>query len=166
MIELHVIGIPAPQGSKTAMLIGGKPRVIEGSSTTGRAKHKSWREGVTMAARDWLAEHPQPPLTEPIRMAIDFIFPLPAGDPYRTRHTVKPDAGKCARTTEDALVVAGLLKDDSLIFDTRITKRYAHGKQATGAVICIWPCGEEESADRDRMKCDAKEIRRAAKAAS
>lgn len=113
-----------------------------------------------MAARDWLAENPQPPLAEPIRMTIDFTFPLPASDMFRTRHTVKPDAIKCARTTEDALVVGGLLKDDSYIFDEHITKRYAHGVQTTGAIIRIYPCGEEESADREVLKCQAKEMRK------
>lgn len=50
MIELEVVGIPAPQGSKSAVLIGGKARLIEGSSTTGREKHKSWRQGVVKPA--------------------------------------------------------------------------------------------------------------------
>ena len=145
------------------MMIGGQARVIEGSSKTGREKHKSWREGVTMAARDWLRENPQPPLSEPIRMTVDFLFPLPSSDAFRTRHIVKPDAGKCARTTEDALVVGGLLKDDSFIFDTRITKRYAHGMETTGATIRIWPCGADEEADRAMLKNVAKEARKAAK---
>ena len=42
------LGFRVPQGSKSAVLIGGKARLIEGSSTTGREKHKSWRQGSSV----------------------------------------------------------------------------------------------------------------------
>lgn len=154
-----VIGIPAPQGSKTAVSIGGRARLIEGSSKTGREKHKSWREGVRVAATDWLRENPRPPIDEPVMMMAEFAFPLTASDPYRTRHTVKPDLSKILRSTEDAIVDAGLLRDDSLIFSVTVTKHYTVGDQSPGVVVSIMGYGDREAADRKRLK-DAAAARR------
>jgi Holliday junction resolvase RusA-like endonuclease len=160
-ITLDVVGVPAPQGSKTAMVIGGHARVVEGTSASGRMKHKSWREGVTMAARDWLTEHPQPPLCEPVRVKILFRFPLPGSDKYRTRHAQTPDIDKILRSTFDALVVGGILKDDSFIYEVSATKLYAHGDFPVGASIRIYPCGYDEKLDREFQKARAKALRSA-----
>ena len=143
------------------MMIGGHARVVEGTSTTGRMKHKSWREGVTSAVRDWLAEHPQSPLSEPVRVTICFRFPLPASDKYRTRHAQTPDIDKILRSTFDALVVGGLLKDDSFIYEVHATKLYAQGDFPVGASIRIYPCGHHELADREHQKARAKALRSA-----
>lgn len=160
MIELEVVGIPAPQGSKSAVMIGGKARLIEGSSTTGREKHKSWRQGVAQAGRDWLAEHPQAPLDEPIRMWMVFRFPLPGSDKYRTLHTVKPDLSKIIRSTEDAIVDAGLIRDDSLVFSLHVEKFYCQGETTPGATIALEGMGEFEARRRAELKEMAKEARK------
>jgi len=143
------------------MMIGGHARVVEGTSKTGRMKHKSWREGVTMAVRDWLVQHPQSPLCEPVRVNICFRFPLPASDKYRTRHAQTPDIDKILRSTLDALVVGGLLKDDSFIYAVHATKLYAHGDFPVGATIHLFPCGHDEMADREHQKAQAKALRSA-----
>lgn len=143
------------------MMIGGHARVVEGTSATGRMKHKSWREGVTTAVRDWLTEHPQPPLCEPVRVKITFRFPLPASDKYRTRHAQTPDIDKILRSTFDALVVGGMLKDDSFIYEVHATKLYAHGDFPVGATIHIHPCGYHETLDREFQKARAKAMRSA-----
>ncbi len=160
-IELEVVGLPSPQGSKTAVMIGGHARVIQAGSESGRMKHKSWREGVTTAARDWLTQHPRPPLCEPVRVTICFRFPLPASDKYRTRHAQTPDIDKILRSTFDALVVGGLLKDDSFVYEVQATKLYAHGDFPVGATIHIYPCGHHELADREHQKKQAKALRSA-----
>lgn len=160
MIELEVVGIPSPQGSKSAVLIGGKARLIEGSSTTGREKHKSWRQGVCQAGRDWLVANPQATLDEPIRMWMVFRFPLPGSDKYRTLHTVKPDLSKIIRSTEDAIVDAGIIRDDSLVFSLRVDKFYCHGDATPGATIVIQGLGEFEAEQRAELKLRAKEARK------
>ena len=46
-VRFNVIGVPAPQGSKTRMPNGA---MVEGSSATGRAKHRTWRQAVAHEA--------------------------------------------------------------------------------------------------------------------
>ena len=160
-IRFEVIGIPAPQGSKTAMMLGGKARVIDGSSTTGRAKHRAWRQDVHEVAAQVAQDCPEAPLDEPLLVRITFRFPLTA-DRHRTRHTVKPDVDKAIRATFDALTTAGLIRDDSIIYAIQATKTYARGTPS-GATIEIERHGDTERADRTRSIEVAKRARKEAK---
>lgn len=162
MIVLEVIGLPSPQGSKTAM----KGYVVEGSSDTGRANLKEWRRAVADAARKYLEGRPQAPLAEPLYAVVEFRFPLPASDRHRWRHATKPDLSKLIRSTEDALVHGGLLKDDSWIWKLDIEKRYAHGDETVGALIRIQPHGVAEREFREESKRRAADARKAARRAS
>lgn len=122
LVEFEVLGVPAPQGSKTAITIGGKARLIEGGSDTGRTKHKAWRTAVAEAARDVAADHDQAaPFDGPLYLSIEFRFPMPKSRPARARaagrwpHTVKPDLDKVLRATADGLTTGGLITDDARI---------------------------------------------------
>lgn len=114
-ITFDVIGLPAPQGSKTAMNIGGKARAVEGSSKTGRAKLKSWRAEVADRAVEALAELDHQ-YDGPVSVHILFRFPRPSTRPKRHHgwHTVKPDKDKIVRATFDAISASGLWRDDNL----------------------------------------------------
>ena len=162
MIVLDVIGLPAPQGSKTVM----RGYAVEGSSETGRANLKEWRRAVADAARRYLETSPRAPLAEALYLVVEFRFPLPASDRHRWRHTTKPDLSKLIRSTEDALVHGGLLKDDSCVWKLDIEKRYAHGDETVGALIKIQPHGLAESQFRDDSKRQAAVERKAARRAS
>lgn len=141
MITFEVLGLPAPQGSKTRMPNGA---LVEGSSTTGRAKTKAWRTSVAEAARH-IAAHPDvtAPLDGPLALDVLFRLPMPASRPKRLRvagigwHTTKPDVSKLLRATEDALTDAGLIRDDARICTVAIDKVEVIGW--TGAVITITP---------------------------
>lgn len=158
-ITLTVVGLPAPQGSKTRMPNGAM--VDGGSSATGRANLRAWRSSVKRAAQDWLATHPQAPLAEPLDLTITFWFPLPKSDPYRTLHATAPDASKLLRSTEDALVHGGLLADDRFVSDAVVRKRYAHGRPV-GADIEIRRNGHWEASCRDYLKRAARARKAAA----
>lgn len=156
VISLRVVGVPAPQGSKSAIVQGGRARVIEGKGA-GRQRHEDWRRAVDTAARAWLAEHPQPALDEPVAVAITFWFPLPAGDAYRTRHCTRPDSDKLVRSVFDSLVSAGLLRDDSLVWRHAAMKLYARN-EPPGALVEIEPYGDTEAADREELKARARKV--------
>lgn len=160
MIELRVVGVPAPQGSKSAFVRGGKVVTLEGKGA-GRQRFTDWRQAVATAARDYVLEHPQEAISEAVEVSVAFLFPLPAGDPYRTRHTTRPDIDKLARAVLDALVAGGVLADDSRVFSLNVSKRYTHGLPP-GAVITLMPSGELEAADREELKRRAREQRRGA----
>jgi Holliday junction resolvase RusA-like endonuclease len=123
VIDFYVVGRPAPQGSKKGFSRRGSTRVqlVEVS------KHvKPWREAVHAAAVEQKAIHGT--LTGALEAG--FTFYLPRGKTVtRLLPTTVPDLSKLIRSTEDALVTAGLIKDDSLI-----VRYIAPGKQyATGA---------------------------------
>jgi crossover junction endodeoxyribonuclease RusA len=142
-VVLEVLGVPAPQGSKTGFVRGGHVRMVEGTSKTGRAKHAAWRGAVADAARGaWGA---QPPLDGPLVLSITFRLPMPASRPKRARvagmvwHTTKPDLSKLIRATEDALTDAGVIRDDARICQLTVTKVEVVGW--TGATILVAPAG-------------------------
>lgn len=117
MIEFEIIGLPAPQGSKTAISRGGKAHVIDGSSATGRAKHKSWRDSVTATARDVADTEHGAPFKGPLRIDVTFRMPRPRSRPksHHGWHSVKPDKDKLLRSLFDGLEVGGLIANDSQI---------------------------------------------------
>jgi Holliday junction resolvase RusA-like endonuclease len=162
VIELNVIGTPFPQGSKSAFIRGGKAIVTEGSSKPGRAGHAAWRQAVATATRDYLQEHPRPAIDEPIGVSMDFRFALTA-DKYRVRHRRKPDLSKLIRSTEDAMVDGGLLKDDSCIFRLEASKVYAH-HEPPGCRVTVRLYGDIEADDREVLKAEAKQRRSGSRA--
>lgn len=150
--ELHVVGIPAPQGSKTRMPNGA---MVEGSSKTGRAATADWRRAVADAARDWVQCRNAPLLDGPLAVTIEFRFPLPKSDAHRTRHTTKPDIDKLERATLDALVAGGLIADDARIWQVVKTKIYAR-HCSVGADILVVSHAAAELVDREASKAAAR----------
>jgi Holliday junction resolvase RusA-like endonuclease len=159
VIRFEVFGVPAPQGSHTAVYSKKAQRAFVIPAGDQKA-HKAWRTAVKEAAEKWLEENPQPPLDEPLRIRIDFFLTLPAADKYRTRHAVSPDIDKLCRTTFDSLTDANLIVDDSRFYQVTLTKLYSRPNEVSGARITIEPCGEAESTDRERLKRDASEMRK------
>jgi Holliday junction resolvase RusA-like endonuclease len=119
LAAFDVIGLPAPQGSKTAIRVGNAARVIEGGSTSGRVKHKAWRAAVAEAARSVADDKPY---DGALALSITFRMPMPASRPKfaqvlgKIPHIVKPDKDKLIRCTLDALTDAGLIRDDARIY--------------------------------------------------
>lgn len=124
MIELMIIGTPAPQGSKTRTRWG----VREDNPHT-----KPWR--ATVAAEAAEAWHGRPLIEGPVELDAFFVLPRPKHH-YRTgtnAHLLKesapvwcetkPDADKLARAIGDALSGV-LLRDDKQIVMWTIRKVY------------------------------------------
>jgi crossover junction endodeoxyribonuclease RusA len=135
MFEFRVYGVPAPQGSKTAFVRGGKAVVVDGSSTTGRQKLSSWRAEV---AREALNVANGEPLSGPIGIEINFVMPKPKSAPKgKLWCDKKPDIDKLVRSTFDS--ITGILyKDDSQIVQIRSSKVYASPDEPAGALIRIY----------------------------
>ena len=109
MIELRVIGTPAPQGSKSfkGMSKAGHAILVESSRAV-----KPWREAVVWAARENGSK-----ISGPVVADMIFTLPKPKSAPKRrlTYPDKKPDLSKLQRSTEDALVTAGMIEDDARI---------------------------------------------------
>lgn len=155
-LTFDVVGIPAPQGSKSAFVRKGtdgvaRAVVVEGGSSTGRRAVAAWRDAVAGAVGP-VMEALEHAIDEPVAVRLDFRMPLPSTDQLRTRHDRQPDIDKLVRSTLDGLVMGGLLVDDARVCELAVTKRYARGAVPTGARIEVMPLGTHEAADRATLR--------------
>ena len=124
MIDLTIIGTPAPQGSLTRTRYG----VRSDNPNT-----KPWR--ATVAAEAAAAWQGRPLIDEPVYIDALFVFNRPRSH-YRTGRyshelkqsaphwcTTKPDADKLARAVGDSLT-GQILRDDSRVVHWTIRKVY------------------------------------------
>ena len=130
------IGIPAPQGSKRHVGMG---RMIESCKAL-----KPWREQIIAETR-LNALVPQG-LDEAVALSLVFLFPRPKGHfnskgqvkPSAPEHkTTKPDIDKLARAVLDSLTLAGVFRDDALVYSLTLQKRYCIGQEAPGVMITL-----------------------------
>lgn len=131
-LTIDVIGVPAPQGSKSFKgMRGGKPILVESSK-----KVAPWREAVERAARARIALTGWTTLDGPIVLSILFWLPPPKTMPRgRVLPTTYPDLSKIVRSTEDALTTAGVWADDARVIELHARKFY--GTQMIGARIVV-----------------------------
>lgn len=114
--EFRVVGDPAPQGSKTAFMAGGKARMREASGS----KFTVWRDAVAQAAFD-AAQQLGAPLDGPLILSATFRFRMPASrskawkDLGVVEKSTAPDLSKLIRAVEDAMQAACLIADDARI---------------------------------------------------
>ena len=133
---LTVYGQPAPQGSKSAFVRGGRAVVVEGKGA-GRASHVAWRQAVATAARDWQAESGQPLMDGPLRVLIVFVLHRPPSVPKKRHYpTTRPDLDKLTRSVLDALTHV-IITDDSRVVDLHVVKRYATADEPPQARIMV-----------------------------
>ena len=143
-VRFNVIGVPAPQGSKTRMPNGA---LVEGSSATGRAKHRTWRQAVAHEAHQQ-RQLLEPCFSGPLVVDVVFRFPMPASRPAAFKRRVaegeitgwkvtKPDLDKLARSVGDALTEAGLIERDEMIAQWLVSKIEVPAGEWTGADITV-----------------------------
>lgn len=120
-MEIVVYGRPAPQGSKSFKgMRGGHAIMAESSKFVA-----PWRELVHAAAV--VARNGAAPIDLAVMLRMVFTVRKPLGAPKsrRTHPATMPDLSKLCRSTEDALVSAGLLADDARIVEyERLAKVY------------------------------------------
>lgn len=144
VITITVRGTPAPQGSKRFV---GRAKSGRGILVESSAKVRPWRQDVRAAALE--ARGDAPPIDGPVRCTMVFTLQKPASAPKRRRSwpSRKPDASKLARSTEDALVEAGVIADDARIVELLVRKTFPNeapdALDSPGAVIRIEPLSED-----------------------
>lgn len=138
---IHVDGLPAPQGSKTAYALkkGGQYTGATAMKESSK-KVKPWRAAVVTAARGGAT------IPGPVAVSITFYLPRPKGHFGTGRNAgklkpaapalpgVKPDVDKLVRSTLDGLTTAGVYEDDARVTDLVVAKRYADGR-GQGATV-------------------------------
>lgn len=127
-MRIRVVGLPAPQGSKTRFPNGG---MRESSRAV-----PPWREAVRAETQRAMNGHR--PWEGPVCVEIGFLLPRPKSAPRRVRFPVKrPDVDKLARAVLDGLAEGGAFADDGQVVDLYAFKRFAPGGQPPGCVIYI-----------------------------
>ncbi len=124
-----VRGVPAPQGSKTAFVRGGKPVMIEASKNV-----KQWRTDVASVLQsEWMNDVLLGPMD--IRLVFQFLRPPSVSEKKRPLPTVRPDIDKLARACLDAMtgIVFG---DDAQVVQLWVKKEYA---ERSGVRITVMP---------------------------
>lgn len=119
-LTITVAGTPAPQGSKRHV---GKGVLIESSK-----KVKPWREAVKFAALEAM-KGGWAPLEGPVAVRVAFGFLKPKSAPKKRETSPitrsSGDIDKLLRATLDALVDAGVMRDDSQVINVSASKDYA-----------------------------------------
>jgi len=144
--SFSIIGQPAPQGSKRPLGVrGGKHIMIESSSAVG-----PWREAVAAAGLG-----AGPCLSGPLAVGMVFLMRRPTTARKRDVTPFKaPDLSKLARSTEDAITMAGLWDDDARVaIYCPLAKAYAGcpipgldglvAPPVTGAIVACVEWGDE-----------------------
>ncbi len=161
-VAFEVLGLPAPQGSKSAYVRGGRAVVVDGSSRSGRERHARWRADVTDAARRARTLIGGGSFAGPVEVSVTFYFAPVKSDAYRTRHFVAPDIDKLVRSVLDSLTNSGLIHDDSLVFSLSAKKFYAQEVRGfVGASVVVADWSGVEAEDREALKAQRRESRRA-----
>jgi len=138
MIKIFVDGIPAPQGSKSVFIRGGRVVVAESSK-----KVKPWREAVrlTCIKEANLDGYLKRFLDKEIgfTISIHFYLPLPKIVPKGyPRHVRYPDLDKLIRSTLDGITQSGCIwEDDKQVVKIEAEKSYCVPGGQTGAEIEI-----------------------------
>lgn len=130
-----VLGTPVAQGSKRAIVRGGKAVLLEMG-----VGHHSWRAAVALAAFQ-ARQTLDVTLDGPLHVTARFRFQMPASRPKATREAGEcwkisaPDLDKLARALGDGLTEGGLIVDDRCIVEWVLSKIETTGW--TGAEIHI-----------------------------
>lgn len=140
-LMVRVLGMPARQGSKSFKGMRGKHAVMVEAD----GNLPAWRKAVIAAAENakratgWLM------LNEPVELTAVVFLPRPKT--VKRRYPIgrqDGDEDKYLRAIQDALSMAGIYYDDSLVIDGHIHKRYADGRPP-GATIRVAAISDQAS---------------------
>lgn len=139
LIEFSVPSIPVAQPRQRHRIIQSAGRAFASNYTPKDSPVNAFKAAVQLAASNALGS--SPPLDCPIRMDVVFVFPRPANvrkkdGNGRLPHTGKPDRDNLMKSLQDAMNGIAY-RDDSLIYDGRITKLKASSEEGAHVEVRI-----------------------------
>lgn len=116
IVLLNVEGNPRPQP---------RPRFVRGKViSTADANAKRWKDLIQSAAKAAAQAHGQIQVPA-VAIVLRFDLATPKGERHGLPHTFRPDADNLAKLALDAVMSAGLLKDDAAVSTLVVTKTWA-----------------------------------------
>ncbi len=134
-ITFTVRGLPVPQGSSKAFVVGGRACITSASKGM-----PAWRHAIATAAGYEMAQRPM--MLGPLVVEATFWLPRPKSAPKRVVvPSTRPDLDKLARALLDGCT-AVLWRDDAQVVDLLVWKRFG---DMPGALVQVreWEAKEE-----------------------
>lgn len=136
-LTIEISGItPEAKGSKSAVMWGDRPGLIESGTTESRARKRAWQNTVEKAA--W-AEAARvgldSPMDGPLTVVCLFRMPKPQRPKFPAAPATRPDVDKILRCTLDGL--NPVIVDDARIVDIHASQVWADSPEQAGAVISV-----------------------------
>lgn len=134
ILTIHVRGTPRPQ--PRGRHVGG--HVV----STADKKAKLWRTVIEWRAKEAMIRSGRYgmrgdfPLAGAVDVSTTWYFATPRADRWGTPHTHKPDRDNLDKLALDCLKSVGMLKDDCIVSDGTLRKRWA---REGGCVIEVTP---------------------------
>ena len=116
-VTFFVAGVPVPQGSKTAFVVGKRAVLTDAN----KDKLRPWRAEVTRVAGEAWAGRES--LAGAVSVEVRFVFERPKTVKRDTPH-VKPDIDKLLRALFDGVTDAKVWVDDAQVVRVNATKVY------------------------------------------
>lgn len=116
-VTFFVPGIPIPQGSKTAFVVGKRAVLTDAN----KKQLKPWRAEITRVARASWLDRDQ--LVGAVRLDVVFVFERPK-TVKRRLPSIAPDLDKLVRAVGDGVTDAGIWKDDGQVIRIVAEKVY------------------------------------------
>lgn len=126
VVEFFIPGIPVPQGSKTAFVVGRRAVVTDAN----RTKLKPWRDVVAINSDRGIT------FDCPVSVELTFVMPKPLKPRWSTP-AVKPDVDKLTRAVFDGLTDGGLLADDARVVRMLCVEEYAGEGNPVGVHVAV-----------------------------
>lgn len=144
LLHVSIPGEPVGKGRPRVTTVGGFARAYTPGKTA------RWETGAALQMRETWGK--RPPLDEPVRVVVLAVASRPKRllrkrDPDgRLWRTTKPDADNVAKAACDALVAAGVLRDDTLAVRLEVESLFARRDEGPSVEVWLEPAG-------DRVPC-------------
>jgi Holliday junction resolvase RusA-like endonuclease len=148
VIVRHFVIIPGQPVAK------GRPRFDRRGHAYTPEKTVRWEQMAAQIIRSVIGT---PMYDQPLKLQVTAFFERPKrlltrkASPKRIHHVSKPDADNVGKIVADALTMAGVVRDDSIINQMMVTKYYA-AKGAPAEVVILLDSWENEMAPTDTIK--------------
>ena len=152
----HFVVIPGQPVAK------GRPRFSPSGHVHVHQPSMRWEESAAVQLRAAIGARMY---DQPLRLEVTAYFQRPqrllrnSSPPNRVHHTAKPDADNILKNVGDALVRAGVVRDDSIINRQVCTKYYAAKGAPPEVSIMLdsWESDEHQPTDRVQKRATAPE---------